>query len=268
MTLLWDIGARRAAGVPRPYRGGLALDAVPAFLQLVVVTVVTYVASWSGWIFRSGGWGRGEISGVAVWRPFEALPELWKYHVAMWDFHTGLTAKHPYKSWPWEWLVLRRPVAFFYTEPGKGEIGCKVDKCSREILGIGTPAIWWAALAALAVIAIWWLLMRDWRAGAVLAATAAGWLPWFYFAVADKRTMFIFYATPIVPFLILAVVLVLGLLIGPATGPPLLRWGGTVAAGVYALIVLANFAYLYPILSARVIPYAEWYARMWLPSWI
>lgn len=268
MTLIWDMGARRAAGVPRPFVGGLLRDAVPAFVQMVVVAAVVYIASWAGWIFRPGGWGRGKVSEMVAWRPIEALPDLWKYHVAMWNFHTGLTAKHPYKSAPWEWLVLRRPVAFFYTEPTKGKLGCEVQTCSREILGIGTPAIWWAALAALLVLLLWWGLMRDWRAGAVLGATLAGWLPWVYFAVFDKRTMFIFYATPIIPFLVLAIVLVLGLLIGPANGPPVLRWMGTVVAGVYVLIVIINFGYLHPILSAEVIPRVEWESRMWLDSWV
>jgi dolichyl-phosphate-mannose-protein mannosyltransferase len=267
MTLIWDMGARRAAGVRRPYLGGLALDAGPAFLQLVGAAFVTYVASWSGWIFRPGGWGRGQVSDLALLRPFEALPELVKYHLAMWQFHTDLSAGHPYKSNPWDWVVLKRPVAFFYNEPKRGELGCAVDKCSREILGIGTPAIWWGALVCLFGLIVWWLLARDWRAGAVLAGFAAGWLPWFVFA-ADKRTMFIFYATPLIPFLVLAIVLVLGLLIGPANGPPPLRWFGTVAAGVFVLLVIANFAYLHPIMTARVIPWEDWYAKMWLDSWV
>jgi dolichyl-phosphate-mannose-protein mannosyltransferase len=32
--------------------------------------------------------------------------------------------------------------------------------------------------------------------------------------------------------------------------------------------VLANFAYLYPILAAKVIPYTSWLSRMWFHSWI
>jgi dolichyl-phosphate-mannose--protein O-mannosyl transferase len=32
--------------------------------------------------------------------------------------------------------------------------------------------------------------------------------------------------------------------------------------------VLVNFAYLYPILAAKAIPYASWLSRMWFRSWI
>jgi dolichyl-phosphate-mannose--protein O-mannosyl transferase len=34
------------------------------------------------------------------------------------------------------------------------------------------------------------------------------------------------------------------------------------------LLVIANFAYLLPVLSAQVIPYASWAHRMWWRSWI
>jgi hypothetical protein len=32
--------------------------------------------------------------------------------------------------------------------------------------------------------------------------------------------------------------------------------------------VLLNLAYLYPILTAEVIPYSSWLSRMWFHSWI
>uniref|UniRef100_UPI001041AFBB dolichyl-phosphate-mannose--protein mannosyltransferase n=1 Tax=Actinomadura roseirufa TaxID=2094049 RepID=UPI001041AFBB len=224
MVVLWDYGARRAASVRRPFAGTLLLEAGPAFVQLVVVALVTYVASWWGWIFRPGGYGRGEAASNPLWRPFEAMPDLWRYHKAMLDFHNGLDAKHPYQSWPWDWPVLRRPVAFYYTEP-KGACG-GTARCSREILGIGTPVLWWGALAALVGVLFIWLVLRDWRAGAIVLGFLAGWLSWFPSAFAD-RTMFLFYATPLIPFMVLAVVLVLGYMIGPAP----VRAAGAHAAG-------------------------------------
>ncbi|MGV9779157.1 phospholipid carrier-dependent glycosyltransferase, partial [Streptosporangium sp. NPDC003464] len=103
---------------------------------------------------------------------------------------------------------------------------------------------------------------RDWRAGAVLLAYAVGWLPWFYWAIADNRTMFLFYAIPMVPFMILAIVLAAGLLIGPADAPPRRRVVGASIVGAFTLFALVNFAWLYPVLTAEVISYAEWHSRM------
>src|SRR5262249_50707566 len=137
MVLAWDIGARRAAGVRQPYSGALALDAAPAFVSLVGLSGVTYVSWWSGWIFNEGGWGRGHVAANPITAVIQAMPRLWAYHKQMWHFHTTLTVHHDYQSWPWNWMVLKRPVAFFYTEPST----CGASKCSREVLGIGTPAI-------------------------------------------------------------------------------------------------------------------------------
>jgi dolichyl-phosphate-mannose--protein O-mannosyl transferase len=117
------------------------------------------------------------------------------------------------------------------------------------------------------MVLIVWVLQRDWRAGAILLGYGAGWLPWFWPAF-DDRTMFLFYATPMLPFMVLAIVLMLGMIIGPAQEPGLRRVIGAAAAGAYMLVVLADFFYLYPVLAAKVIPYDSWHARMWLNSWI
>ena len=52
----------------------------------------------------------------------------------------------------------------------------------------------------------------------MVVGIAAGWLTWF---VNLDRTMFIFYIAPAVPFLVLAVTLVLQDVLGPAAASPL-----------------------------------------------
>jgi dolichyl-phosphate-mannose--protein O-mannosyl transferase len=135
----------------------------------------------------------------------------------------------------------------------------------QEVLAIGTPILWWTSILTLLFCLGWWLARRDWRAGAVLLGVAAGWLPWFLFA---DRTQFYFYAVAFVPFLVLSITLCLGLVIGSARASALRRTTGAAVAGIYLLAVLLNFVYLYPILSAQVIPYSQWLARMWYHGWI
>ncbi len=168
---------------------------------------------------------------------------------------------HPYESKPFGWLVLARPVAYFYTGVKNGHGGCHSSGgCSREILLIGTPALWWVGTVALLVVALLWMATRDWRAGLVLVGFGAAFLPWFG---AITRVMFEFYILPGLPFLVLGIVLACGLLMRGRWR----RWG-TAAVGVYTLLVVANFAYLYPILTAETIPYRDWLAHMWFPGWI
>jgi dolichyl-phosphate-mannose--protein O-mannosyl transferase len=279
LVIFWEVGVRRSAGVRHPWRDAL-LDELPWLLLAGVLMVGTYVATWSGWLLTDDGYyrlaSRYPNNPALSDTPFiGALNNLWEYHKAAYGFHTTLDKAHKYQSWPWQWLLLGRPVAFDYSGTGN----CGAPSCSSEVLLLGTPLLWWSFLPALAATAWLGLARRDWRAGAILLTVAAGLLPWFWFAL-DNRTMFSFYTAPAVPFLVLAVVYVLGAIITPApvTGtaaPPSEREAsdrrlvGGVIAGAYVLLVALCFAYFYPIFVGRLMTYADWSARMWLDGrWI
>ena len=266
LTVAWDIGARRAAGFTgRPSGSAIARDAAGRLTALAVVPFVTYLATWSGWLATSTGYDRQWAAQHGNHTPvISALVSLFEYHKAMLAFNTGLTTHHPYESKPWTWLVLARPVSYFWCPTSGAHPVCSGGK-AQEVLAIGTPAIWWTSIVTLLVCLGWWLTRRDWRAGAVLLGMAAGWLPWFLFS---GRTQFYFYAVAFVPFLVLSITLCLGLILGPAQAGGTRRAVGAAVAGAYVLAVLLNFAYLYPVLSAKVIPYSQWLARMWYHGWI
>ncbi|MGW4647020.1 dolichyl-phosphate-mannose--protein mannosyltransferase [Kitasatospora sp. NPDC004289] len=281
LGVCWDYGARKAAGSRNPL--GFALwDLAFAGLVMPLIAVVVYVASWTGWFASSRGYGRDwaahraglspdTVFGVEMpfqfgmsWVP-ESLRSLWHYHATMYDFHVGLTSPHTYQSNPWSWLLVGRPVSFFYESPKMGQSGCKVSECATEVLGIGTPLLWWTGIVAVLYCLYRWVARRDWRAGAILCGLAAGYLPWFMY---QERTIFLFYAVVFVPFLVLAVTMMLGALIGPATASRDRRLIGGTAAGVIVLLVMWNFAYFLPIFSGRTIPMDDWRSRMWFNTWI
>jgi len=114
----------------------------------------------------------------------------------------------------------------------------------------------------------WWISRRDWRPGAVLISVCAGWLPWFWYSWHNHRTEVNFYAIVMLPFMVLAITLCLGLILGPARAAPGRRHAGAIGTGGYVLLVLVNFMYLYPVLAAQIMPYAWWHARMWFSAWI
>ncbi|MCZ7439897.1 phospholipid carrier-dependent glycosyltransferase [Micromonospora sp. WMMC241] len=279
LVLLWEVGVRRSSGVRRPWRDAV-LDELPWLLAAGVLMVVTYVATWSGWLLSDEGYYRlasryPNVPGLSDTPFIGPLINLWEYHKAAYGFHTQLDDPHKYQSWPWQWLLLGRPVAFSYS----GDGSCGASSCASEVLLLGTPLLWWSFLPALAATAWLGLARRDWRAGAILLSAAAGLLPWFWFAL-DGRTMFSFYAAPAVPFLVLAVVYVLGAIVTPApvapgAAPPTAeqvndrRLVGGIIAGAYVLLVALCFGYFYPIFVGKILPYADWSARMWLDGrWI
>lgn len=270
LAVLWDIGARRTAGAGRPGLAMLRRDALPAFVSLVVVALGTYIASWSGWFATRGGYfrdwaGQEGRAGEWGWLP-GPLRSLWHYQSEVYSFHVNLTSGHTYDSNPWSWLVLGRPVSYFYESPKSGQDGCTAaDGCAREVLALGTPLLWWTACFALAYALYRWLLRRDWRAGAILCGVAAGYLPWFLY---QERTIFFFYAIVFLPFLCLAVTMLLGALAGPPGVTERRRMTGLVAGGVLVLLIVWNFIYFWPIYTGQTIPIDAWRARMWFDTWI
>lgn len=269
MTVFWDMGARRIAGVHRWRTAAITRDGLQAAVTMVGIALLTYLASWAGWFGSSTGWGRHwaqehPASGAAALVP-DALRSLWRYHVDMWNFHHGLTSHHDYMSNPWSWMLQARPTSFFYEGPNQGQQGCLVEHCSKAITDLGNPAIWWAATLALPVLLVCWALLRDWRAGAVLAGIAAGYLPWFQY---QERTIFTFYSVAFVPWVVLAVTFVAGLILGDRAESRARRGWGLAIVGVYLLIVVGVFVFYWPVYTAQVIPYEHWSWRMWFPSWV
>jgi dolichyl-phosphate-mannose-protein mannosyltransferase len=267
LALAWRWQARRSAGISRPVVAGLVGDLGWGVLG-VALTVVFYLATWTGWFVTRAGYFRHYRADNGLSEPpvLGALLNLWHYHYEAYTFHSGLTTPHRNQSWPWQWLLLGRPVPFEWNTGGD----CGAPRCAREILLLGTPILWWSFLPALAALIWFGIARRDWRAWAIGAGAAAGLLPWFYYAVRDGRTMFSFYALPALPFLILAVVYVLGAIMTPAGGMvtgrqrPDRQLIGTVVAATYVTLVALCFAYFHPIFVGQLIPYDDWWSRMWL----
>ncbi|MGP3931365.1 dolichyl-phosphate-mannose--protein mannosyltransferase [Nonomuraea sp. KM88] len=267
MSLMWDFGARRAVGLRSPYMGAFNRDVPQGALAFVAVPFVAYMATWTGWFVNATGYGRNwdqATSSGPLYFVFDSMRSWVQYQWQVFTFHSGLETSHPYMSEPWQWPLLLRPVAFYYEAR---QNACGVKDCSEAVLGVGTPVIWFGAAAALVALIAWYVSSRDWRAGAVLLAYGMGWLPWFYFAIAGNRTMFLFYAIPMVPFMVLAITLCAGLMIGRAgkrvPGYPYYRRPAAAAVvGAFALLALINFWWLHPVLSGELIPYVEWKARM------
>jgi dolichyl-phosphate-mannose--protein O-mannosyl transferase len=272
LVIVWRVGARRSAGVRRPLSAGILRD-LGWLLLSFVLTVIFYLASWTGWFLTDTGYFRHyrEANGMSEPPILGALLNLVHYHSEAYNFHSGLTDRHIYQSWPWQWLLLGRPVAFYWNGTGN----CGAPSCAAEILLLGTPLLWWSFLPALAALVWFGIARRDWRAFAIGTGVVAGLLPWFYYAIADGRTMFSFYVLPALPFLILAVVYTLGAIMTPREGVTTgdrrtdRQMVGTVVAGLYVLLVALCFAYFYPVFVGQLIPYESWQSRMWLGSrWI
>jgi dolichyl-phosphate-mannose--protein O-mannosyl transferase len=272
LVVLWDLTARRAAGVPKPFLGTVRRDLGPGLWALAVVPVLVYVASWWGWFRSETAIDRYAVGDkIGTDGPWSFLPDalrsLWYYHGKVLEFHAGLTTtshgEHPWESKPWTWPMGLRPMLYHYAD-GEAVTGCGGPSCVSSVMLIGTPALWWPALAVLA-FAVWRVATRyDWRHAAVLVGYAAGIVPWL---INWERQMYLFYMAPVVPFLVLGTVLIMGEVLGPVGASQERRQTGLLVVGLWVGAVVANFAWLWPILNGIPITAQLWDAQLWLPSW-
>ena len=270
LVIWFEAGARRTAGIVAPWRATVRRS-LPRLLALfVVLPVALYVLSWAGWFHASNGWDRHWATKDNATYGFlpDVLRSWWHYHVEIYGFHSNLASKHLYQSHPLGWLLLARPVSYYYPAGiTAGQYGCQVASCSREVLAIGTPALWWASIPMLVGAVAFWVSRRDWRGLVVVLLVAASIVPWIPSDL-HRRTMFLFYALPAVPFMCLGLALMAGWALGPATASARRRATAATAIGVYVALVVLNFVYLYPVLAAQTLPYTDWHQRMWFASWI
>ncbi len=290
-VVAWEVLARRRFARTSPdqprfgwVRTTLAVG-VPAFVSIVVVALVVYVLTWTGFLLhhevyalRFGrGFNDAEPWGDWVRRPTEgpfggtldALRTLWHFHVMTYDFHTGdfLAGKtHPYASNPAGWLVLERPVAFdAQNDLPAASCGAPADSsCMRVVTALGNPAVWWPGALAILASVVAWVRTRDGRWAVPVVGVAATWLPWF---ASTDRPIFAFYAVLVVPFTIVATCLVVDALRRAATTPRG-QYAVGLGTGVMVVAVVACFWYFHPIYTGALISYDAWYDRMWFDRWI
>jgi dolichyl-phosphate-mannose--protein O-mannosyl transferase len=260
----------QAAGIEKfNWTKNILWRGVLTFFVTFPAAVLTYLLSWTGWLVTAGGYYRdwvaasGSVPSWLAWIP-QPLQALWHYHQQAYGFHVALHSSHPYAANPLGWLLMLRPTSFFYEGNDKGKNGCEFDGgCSSAITALGNPAIWWVAVVAVVLIAITWFKTRDRQAGLILLGLGAGYLPWLIYL---NRTTFQFYSIVFLPWMLLALVMVLRAQVAghsleyqPRSSSRTL----TYLIGTFALSL-----FFLPIWIGTTIPYWFWLIHMWIPSWI
>ncbi len=306
LTWLWSAGARRSFGVRRAIAKSALADGIPAFFHLVVVALVVYVVSWTGWLVHADVYedalsstqytqfsGHGHCQGDdfvsdkpdrdAKWptatepdasglgEVVQPLRSLWYYHQDVYTFHTYFLdcSSHIYASKPSGWLLLNRPVGVAAdTKIQPGTRGCQAPAGSDCIRQV----------LLLGNPTLWWggcvalLFALVMWVGArdwrfgVVVVGAAS--TWLPWLQYDDRPIFSFYAVITLPFLVLAIVMAVGKALGPSTAPSRRRTLGVIASGAFLVLALINFAWFWPIYTNGLLTHREWVDRIWFTRWI
>ena len=262
LRLARSLGSQRA-GSRRTLRAWwrAVVQAGATGIVALPVALATYVASWVGWIAVPGGWGRDA-------HPWPAA--LWKYHVEMFEWHSTLSAPHPYASHPLTWPLGLRPTAMYLTEGSNG---------TSVISAFPNLVVTWGGVIALAVLA-WWAfrpplprhaagsgrrpITSAYGAAAVLTGYLSGWLPWVL--TTSRSAVFQFYAVVLTPFSALALALVLAA-IWRRPGTRDERFGRRASVVLIVAAVFAVATLFFPVWIGMPVPEGFAQAHLWLPGW-
>ncbi len=278
LSVAADAVDRRRAGVSLWASGTLLKQAPVSFVLMIPAAAAAHLLTWWGWFTTTGGYGRDRVvtdenrlPGILGNLP-DVLQNWWTYQTAIYGYHVALSSDHNYEAPALGWPLLLRPTYMHYSDLENGT--------AEAITGIPNPLIWWASVAAVIAIIVILIvcLVRRMRAGSstplpvsgwaiavVLTGVAAGWLPWLFY---PERTTFFFYTIVITPFLLLALTIVLGFVLGAPDAPaPRRALGGTIIV-VFLMIVIAISAFFIPLWTGVPVDIPFIQLHYWLPSWI
>jgi dolichyl-phosphate-mannose--protein O-mannosyl transferase len=115
-------------------------------------------------------------------------------------FSLNLHATHTYASIAPSWIIDYRPVWYYF----------EGQQTYHGVIAIGNPFLWWMATLSLLLALLLALLRRTYALLPAAAIVLVLYLPWF----ATTRTSFIYYMTPVAPFMAILVAAALCLFAG------------------------------------------------------
>ncbi|MDO5112156.1 MAG: glycosyltransferase family 39 protein [Clostridia bacterium] len=179
------------------------------------------------------------------------LKGIWNLQKFMFNYHSGLTATHPYQSAWWQWPLDIRPTWYYVGNDASG-------MRAGTISAFGNPAVWWVCSAG--TVALLVQLLRDkipCEKGmtVLLIGAAANYLPW----VLVPRCTFTYHYFPMVPFIILCTVYLVRDM-ETRLQRPYLKW-------MWLGVCAALFLLFYPVISGTMVSTKYIHALEWLPSW-
>ena len=206
-------------------------------LFFIVVPVAIYLASYLPYVLSEAKY---DLKGI------------WEVQKFMYNYHSNLTATHPFESSWWKWPLDWRPVWYYvsYDVP-EGTIS--------TISAFGNPAVWW--VCSIGTIVLLARLLAGKIKGnpgifVLLVAVGANYLPW----VLVTRCTFAYHYFATVPFIILCTIYLWAEFERKYVNKKWMKWA-------WAALVILLFAAFYPALSGVVCSKAYMQALEWLPSW-
>ncbi len=158
--------------------------------------------------------------------------------MSMYDYHSKLVAEHYYSSPFYEWPIIWMPLLY---------ANDMVDATNvSSISCMGNPAIWWIGIPCILFVLYRWLIKRDKKAGFLIIAYAAQYVPW----MSIGRITFIYHYFPAILFVILIIGYIMNLI------SERFAYGQKIVIG-YLIMVVFVFMIFFPVISGLPVD-KEW----------
>jgi len=154
--------------------GSAARRVLLVLVSLVVIPIGVYFLSYTQYF----------IDGH-TWSDFVELVRQAVY------FNLHLHATHTYASTAPSWIIDYRPVWYYF----------QGQKIYYGVIAIGNPFLWWMATLSLILAFVLTFMRRTWALLPAALIIIVLYVPWF----ATTRTSFLYYMTPVAPFMAILV---------------------------------------------------------------
>jgi len=176
------------------------------------------------------------------------LADVYQAQWSMYNYHSTLTATHPFSSPWWTWPLISRPVWLYVSDLPGGNVS--------TIAAMGNPAVWWIGLASVALAVEEGIRRKNHVCLFLVTIFLFQWLPYALIS----RTLFLYHFYFNTPILILAT----AYLINKSWST---RRGKTIVL-IYLVAVATLFAIFYPVISGMPTPYYWRDGLRWFRSWV
>ena len=193
---------------------------------------------------------------------------------------------HPYCSTWYSWILMLRPVAYYYqvvdsiADPlptGKSTLALETGRFVYDVHAIGNPALWW--FSTVAIIFLIWILLEHWK---VLPSLASIHAPQLSFLLPQELWvalfLFVSYIANLLPWMPVSRCVFLYHYMGSSVYATMGlawfidRWFRTRefrAIGIGVIVICAiGFVFWMPIYLGLPLTKLEYQWRMWLSSWV
>jgi len=224
-----------------------------------------------------------EFPAYLIALPFAVYVAVWQPHLNQYTnfgfigmqkqilgYHSNSVSsdEHPYCSKWYSWPAMKRPVGYHFKSEAIGDD--PNVKRFQDVHLFGNPLLYWMSfIAVLYLSGAWVVALVQWfKRGTlnedfkvqtfIVGGFFANWLPWMMVS----RCLFLYHYLPSATFSFLALAFVVSRLIKCNQ-----NWSKALASLIIGLVVFAFFYWL-PLQLGLWLPSAQFYDRMWFPSWI